>query len=365
MSNTVITMSNVGSMFLYLIVYIISALLLKRSRIMETKRIDLYFIFSILLPVILAAHRYYVGTDFENYIYIYMKMSRYRFITWLNREFGLEGTPFALWVIGRIAATFHSRNMFFGLLSLAIYLPTALAIKKRYPNEITFYATFAFLASSFTNGFNGIKQYAAISIIILALDFIYERKFWKYLLMLLLAACFHLTAIIAISIYFLWKPESVLVSFKRVFLIGCFVILLIFAPKILTMLGGRYANYADSVENISNKSFYLNFVWTIFFLIMRKKFVAYDFRNDLLITLVIISQILGVSGFYSPAVNRISLYFSFSRTFLLFQIPYVFHENDKFILKTLVFLYVTIMFIVNFYVYGFSDIIPYKFVGGF
>lgn len=359
-----VEMGKVASIVLYFAVYMVSAYLMSKSRIMEEKKLDLAFVVAVLLPVLLAAKRYFVGTDFENYYFIYNRMSRCSFRNWIAEEMSLDGNPLGLWFAARIAFQFRSYEMYYGLLAAIIFIPPVLFFHKNFPKEIIFLAVFAFCTSHFTNGFNGIKQYAAISIIIFALDYVYERRFWKYALSIFLAFCFHPTAVIAFPIYFLWKPEGVTVSFKRVFLIGCFVFLLVLAPQLLTALGGRFTNYANSVEDISNKSFYLNLAWLVFFLVMRGKYIEFDFRNDLLITLVIVGQILGISGFYSPAVNRISLYFSFSRTLLLFQIPYVFDKEEKSLFKILVFLYMAVMFIVNYYFYEFSDILPYKYFGG-
>lgn len=357
-------MSNLSSVFFYLLTYVISAILLSRSKAFKEKRIDMFFILALLIPVLLAAYRYYVGTDYENYLYMCRRMSRYRFSTWFSREFSLEGVPFGIWLFSRVARRFRTETVFFGLLACVIYFPWAYVLKKRFPQEITFCAAFLFLTSLFTTGLNIIKQVAAVGIVFWGLEFVYQRKLWKYCLAVILACCFHPSAFIALPIYFFWKSEDVKISFKRIVLFGACLIFLSYVSQFFSMLGERFESYTLYTDEISNKSFFLTLAWAVYFFIMRKRYEEADYRNDLLITMVLVGAILGASGFTSPFIKRISMYYTFPQYILIAQVPFLYHENDKFITKSMVFVYTIVMFIVNFYFYEFSDIIPYAFIGG-
>ena len=357
-------MSEIASVFLYIIVYIISAYLMSKSQVIEKKRPDLLFVIAVLLPVLLAAKRFYVGTDYENYFIMYRRMSRCAFTQWVREEMTLDGTPFGIWFAARIAFQFRSYNMFYGLLAAVIYVPAALVFKKQYPKDITFYAIFMFLTGQFTSGLNITKQVAAVVMLVAGLQYVHERKLWKFALTLLFALCFHPSALVAIPIYFLWKPKDAVVSFKRiVFILAC-IIFISFLPQVLSLLGGRFEGYTAYTDEISNKSFYLSAVWVVFFFLMRRKYTEFDQRNDLYITMALIGLILNISGFSSPYVKRMAMYYTFPQSFLIFQIPYLFDEREKPLFKALVFIYTIVMFVVNYYVLEFSDIIPYTVQGG-
>ena len=254
--------------------------------------------------------------------------------------------------------------MFYGLLSAVIYVPAALVLKKQYPKDLNFLAVFMFLTSTFTSGLNIGKQVAAVVMLIAGLQYVYERRFWKFLLMVFFAFCFHPSALVIVPIYFLWKPEDAVFSFKRlVFIVGS-ILFLNFLPQILTMVGGRFESYTAYTDEISNKSFYMSLAWVVFFLLMRRRYTDLDWRNDLYITIVLIGLILNISGFSSPYVKRIAIYYTFPQNFLIFQVPYLFDERDKPLFKFLVFVYTIVMFVVSYYFFEFSDIIPYKYYGG-
>ncbi len=359
-----VEMGKFASLILYLAVYIVSAYFMSKSKITETKKIDFLFVIAILLPVLLAANRYYVGTDFENYYFMYRRMSRCPFVKWVQTEMSFEGIPLGIWLISRIAFQFRSYQVFYGLLAACIYVPAALMLKRQYPKDITFYAVFMFLTSQFTSGFNIGKQIAAVVFLMAGMQFVHERKFWKFLLMCFLSFCFHPSALIALPIYFLWKPEDSGFSFKRILFVTACVVFITFTPHILTFLGGRFESYTIYTDEISNKSFYLNAAWFVFFFIMRRRYVEFDYRNDLYITMLLLGLLLNISGFTSPYIKRIAMYYTFPQFLLIFQTPYIFTESDKTFMKTMVWIYTVLMFVLNFYVFEFSDILPYKFSGG-
>ncbi len=345
-------MSEIASVILYLAVYIISAYFMSKSRVIEKKRPDILFVVAVLLPVLLAANRYYVGTDFENYFLMYKNMSRCPFTRWMSEEMSIDGTPFGIWFIARLAFQIRSYKMFYGLLATVIYVPAALMIKKYFPKDLSFLGILLFLTGEFTTGLNISKQVSAVVILMAGMQYVHERKFWKFALTLLLSWCFHPSALIAAPIYFLWKAEDTPISFKRVvFILGCVVFINVL-PQFLTAIGGRFETYTVYTDEISNKSFFLSASWVFFFFVMRRRYTELDWRNDLYISMILIGLILSISGFSSPFVKRIAMYYTFPQIFLIFQIPYLFDEQEKPLFKSLVFIYTIVMFVLNFYVFA-------------
>lgn len=70
---------------------------------------------------------------------------------------------------------------------------------------------FLFIASTqFTWLVNGMRQFLAVCLIFAAVTLMLEKQWWQYILVVLLAATLHGTAIIMIPVYFIaqWKPFS-------------------------------------------------------------------------------------------------------------------------------------------------------------
>ena len=124
-------MTKFESLLFYLSVYILSAFFLSISKKRkDNKKIDLCFIIAILLPVVIAALRDNVGTDFENYSWMYESQRELTFAQLLkyNGKF-IDGTPLGIWVASQIAGAFASQEVYFGLLALLVITPIFLFIK--------------------------------------------------------------------------------------------------------------------------------------------------------------------------------------------------------------------------------------------
>lgn len=82
---------------------------------------------------------------------------------------------------------------------------------------------FLFIASTqFIWLVNGMRQFVAVCLIFAALTFMLEKKWWKYILVVLLASTIHGTAIIMIPFYFIaqWRPFGLKTAFIAVLIAG-------------------------------------------------------------------------------------------------------------------------------------------------
>lgn len=78
---------------------------------------------------------------------------------------------------------------------------------------------FLFIASTqFTWLVNGMRQFVAVCLIFAAITFMLEKRWWQYILIVLLASTIHGTAVIMIPFYFIaqWKPFSLKTVFISV-----------------------------------------------------------------------------------------------------------------------------------------------------
>ena len=352
-------MNAIISILLYTVTFTLSALFLKESVKTKKRGVNVYLILSVALPVLLAAFRHNVGTDYENYVTMYERNSALTFIQWFESSRNFDENRFGIWFISRVAGLFGSSTVFFGLIALIIYLPVAMTIRK-YFTKCVFLAAFTYLMTLFSTGLNISKQVMAISVLIYGLQFAQKRKFFKYCLTVVCAVCFHITAVIGIGIYFIYsKNTSKILNVQRVALAVCFSLGILLLPQILSLIGGRFADYIVYEGHSLNRSFFIDCGLFAMFVVLRKRYIRLNKINNLLIATMLFGLILEYTGFYSPFIKRIASYYMFPQFLLMAQLPLLFRGKDMAIVKFGVYLYTLFMFVLTYGILRQADIVPY------
>ncbi len=231
---------------------------------------------------------------------------------------------------------------------------------------------FVFYLGFFVTSLNIMRQYLALSLVVFSLPFVFEKRFKPFILCVLLASMFHLSALISIPIYFLWTKKG-RVTPPLILIVILFAIFLISIniDKVLessfftdsdTAILNRYSNYTE-LDGAKNRDFYLNLFVMIIILFASKQLIEVDNRNALFITMYVISVILGLSGFISPYAKRISYYYSISEIWLVPCLPKVFTSRRTiWTTRVLVVIYAVARFTIVAYVLDNSGLIPYYWI---
>ncbi len=115
----------------------------------------------------------------------------------------------------------------------------------------------------------------------------------------------------------------------------------------------------------SNREIIINTLLLMIFLIFKKPLEEYDERNKLYIFFYIISWILTFTGFISPYIKRIALYFEISSIFLLATFPNITKNKEQKIFVTfLIISYAIGIFTISTYFLNQGNIIPYQTIVG-
>jgi len=357
------SLNTVESALLYVSVYGLSSLCVAwKDKITigsRKKPITLLFI-ALLLPVLLAAYRVNVGSDYYNYLWIYNRAANWPISQLVYNYNFISSTPIGMVLVAKITSMFGSERLYFGALATISYLPFLYYICKNEDIGHKGTAIFLYLLSNFSTGLNTTKQIIAINIVLFGLKAVYERKAIKYIVIITVATLFHQTAIVALPIYFLMDKNGSISSGKRLVAIVVSFIGLVIFDNILISLGGRWAEYADSSGTI-NLTFFLNLWWLIVFLWMRGSLVKKSYRNELNIILFAVGTIMSLLGFWSVFGKRIASYYTIVEILLMSQIPEVVSHSNKRIVGMMILLYSLCMFILSFVIRGQSGLIPYSF----
>lgn len=151
--------------------------------------------------IFVAGFRYKVGTDYWEYMYGY----EYRRDNWIQfvREFDEPGID----ILAKLGSYFKDSfaTMFFlaALITIGLIIWTI----KKYSTNLLFSVVLYVLIGCWHGCFNGVRQFLAMSIIFAGHRFLYEKKIWKYAIVVFIAMCFHKSSIIMFPVYFLWNRK--------------------------------------------------------------------------------------------------------------------------------------------------------------
>ena len=358
----VVTLGKFSSLILYLTVYTLSALFLYIASCSSRKK-NKFIIgaIAILLPCILAGFRYGVGVDFLNYKHLYETYSGMTFAEYLNYE---HITEISAYFFSKIAALFNFPQLFFILYAFFIYAPVAKIIMEREGKGETFFLALFFLLGSFSTGLNIMRQVAAASILLYSLKYITDRNLKKFVFAVVIAAVFHVSAIIILPLYFIWnkRDKFSIFQFKSWLIIAAYFVFALNLPLLLRLLGDRFDGYGTIQTQGRNLSILLNCIWMVIFLLFNKRITKHRAHDGLYVFMIIIGTILSFTGMFNVYLKRTAIYFNYPDFILLTQLKYVFDLKSRGAFYVLATVYSLFMFILTYYILGQTGIFPYQYL---
>lgn len=362
-------MSRFDSLLLYIVTYALSAGFVAYSKKANTSKTTkrVLLIVGVLLPTMLAYFRYNVGTDFRTYQMMYRSHSSMGLVQFITSRELLYG--WGVWAISKLAALLGGERAFFGLFALLTY---GFAIKGFEECDIKdwFLVIFAFLLGPFTSGLNIMKQELAMAIVFSGYKYIYKRDLKRWLLIIIFALMFHTMTLVALPIYFIYNKDEndKIWDFK-----SCIYILLavIVTSNILSLLSSlrridfmnlsRFSMYGQG-EGTGNFSFFIVLAEFLLVLIHQRFLSRINDKNKMLIVSMGLGVVFYTSGFIAVIVKRIATFYTAYQWLVLAAgIPYtVYYGKNRIIVKIAVGLFFIAMFVVSYYVRGWSNIIPYS-----
>ena len=353
-------LSKVGSLVFYLVLFSLSTFLLylgnkKNSKILK--------FFSVIIPVLIGGLRYFVGTDYTNYIDYYiiygpMPLSEYLSI---NGVFEI-----LFYFIARISylCTNQYYLMFFISNALVVIFAYFAVQKSKINNKYLIWLLFLLLY--FPMFLNVIRQGISVVITYYMIMLLLNNENKKALIISIFSPLFHASGIVTILLYFVlfFVKKRVKESIKNIFFFSALLLMLIPLASYLLSLSsyfGRYLAYESIDVEGNNYTFYLIFVILILSLLFYNGMKKIDKNSFCYYLLFAAEVVLTLLGFISPFIKRIALYFSLGQILILPNlIELGANKFSKNLLKILIIAYMIVYFILAYYVLGQSNIFPFK-----
>ena len=180
-------------------ILVVASLLMGMKNLRKRKKILILF-FCIGVVCIQGFRNVSVGVDLESYIPMFHSAKYYNLFlgeTMVNYEFGYSFYSQIFSYIG-----IHE-NIYLGIVSATIIIPIGIIIYKF--SELPLLSIISYISLGFfTFSFSGLRQAIALGITFLSYKYIVNRKFKKFIFMMIIACSFHKTAIVFVLAYFLY-----------------------------------------------------------------------------------------------------------------------------------------------------------------
>ena len=317
-------------MSIYYVNLILIFLFLTLSRVFKQKNIyigyTLFLVYAFIVNLINAGFRYGVGTDFFSYLNHY---NYAEYIKIYNNE------PIYILSVRLLKIIFGDYSQIFFIISsfIILYFIYKISIErvKYYELSVFLFITLYFYYSSL----NLIRQWIAVSIILYAYKYIFQKNFKKYLILAIIAILIHNTAIIAILLYFLinldirkLKSKIVLISIVLVSISTEYILDLIFYFLSKFDIGDYYKyEFSKQLNQGAGSSYFIIslIVIIIYFLINKKN--IYNKSNDKYeLNLLVMITIFSFLGSKSMIFGRIQMYIT---PYIVFIVPQMILKLNK------------------------------------
>ena len=298
-----------NSWLFYLGVFSGSAYLLGLISQIQKKKTFFYFVMTFIglaLPIVMAAYRS-SGTDSFLYMRDYIYTRRVPIEEVIENITGFSEAGHKL--LTKFLGYFKSVRVYFGAYAAITLCVFYIATKEQKKEDIAL-PMFLFYFGAFVNSFNIMRQTVAVVLIAFSFQYVFKRDFLKFMLCVLVAATFHLSALVVTVVYFLWtKNKKMLSGILLLVILAGVAALAINLDKFLGNFSEsefesaslqRYVGYTTNDVEAKNRDFYLNLLISAILMVHYSRLVKVDNRNALYIYLFFVGTALGLSGFVNP-----------------------------------------------------------------
>lgn len=196
--------------------------------------------------------------DYGNYLYIYNKYKVLNIIEILKQNnMDLE---YGYLILNRVAMLIYDNYITLLFIISFIILTCYFRQYRKYSNYVWLSILLLLCIGSYYTSFNTLRQFLAACITFFAGEYIYKKKFFKYLILVIIAFLIHKTAIIMVPFYFIlqinWNKRKSI--FFGIIVISIVIFSYIFANDIVNLL--RTYVYSDYSSNDSDITLGLNII---------------------------------------------------------------------------------------------------------
>ncbi|WP_418608310.1 EpsG family protein [Pseudoalteromonas sp. US3C1013] len=282
----------------------------------------------LLLLTTLSAFRYYVGSDFTNYVILFDTAKVGNFVP-VEPSFSLLSE-----LLGSLGFNFQAIIVLYSVLTMLFIFMGLRGISKRHSflsiTLLFVYLTFYFPSMSI------MRQALAAAIVFWAtITFLYKNKYFTYFLFVLLASFFHFSAILFLFSYLLKA-----VKFSRVIYLLCiFIALLLGATvfrdillNVMNVIGFSYKNHLNHEDGGTvSLVFIINtfILCSMFIFIIRNGVSNFNLNSRFLVNIIFFLIIVRMLSLEFVVFNRVGSIYTVFLPLFIYEFVYRKLKNDS------------------------------------
>lgn len=274
--------------------YLFLLLLVTVFRYNKTNKENLkLFVFFVLIQVVFGGLRgYTVGTDTGSYV---LSIQRYITFNYSDIIADRHGRDPYFYVFTKFITNINESYVFLFFVLQIIWWSLIAYIFYKYSNSclLALLLMVTFRSNYFM--WSGMRQGLAMAFIVFSFKYLESRKFIKYMVVIVLAALCHKSALVFIPVYFINRLKLN----KLHLVIGLFVfaVLLSFIlPDIEFEEDMAYVGYIHAAESMANLFSFVMILMAFSFIIINVSGMHLDDRQNLLFTLSLFTAMFSLMG---------------------------------------------------------------------
>lgn len=215
------------------------------------------------------------------------------------------------------------------------------------------FSVFIYCCTYYFMTFSGIRQWLAIAIVFYASEYLFEKKYIKFAILVLLASLFHNTAIVSLGLPILdilFNKKRLSVgrnNFLLFIIITPFILFTAFILEYKLNLVTQYSGYIKNIRWNSSTGLVISirmFIGLSIGIVFKKRnFKDPEFYSRLY-KIYLFGLIVSIPGYYIPNLYRVGLYFSVFEIILFGLVMKSKTKNNKLIFFIIVTVFTLLMF---------------------
>lgn len=355
----------VAYLALLILTYVLDSNVNKKYRLKQKNRklfLTFQMIFIVFLTLVLAFRDETVGADTRSYLSSFVN-ARYRtYDSIFNFDKDANSHEYLFYALTKfIASITENQIIFFGVYGLMFSVTYGYVVHRYSDNYMISYIVLLALYMSFI--ITGMRQVAAMSMLMISFVFVQKRKLIPFLICIAIAYYFHNTSIIFILSYPVAKLQ-----FSRwhiIFLLFC-TIMAYLLPNISTVIlydwlsWDKLENYETYEPQLSSSGFIIKLCILMFSLCYYKNTIKKNTNNIILYNMSVIGTGLQAFTVVMSQAFRMSMYFSIFDTILLSNVIQGLSADNKINQRNKIIIYVSVISVLLIYYFFVAGVIDYK-----
>lgn len=294
----------------------------------------------IFIPIVMIGLRSEYG-DTAAYIGTFNKLST-SFAEIVNSMEDSKGVGWLLyeWFV---KSYITQNSNFFLLITATLNAIGVIKLYRKYSEDYGLSMLLFFMSCSFLNMMNGIRQFTAVTLIVFFSDWLFEKKYIRFIFIVLIASTIHISAIIWVPIMFAVQGKPW--HFRTIATVAATILVLVYLNQFTSLLedtlaGSLYEGYTEQflVDDGANIIHAIIAAMPVFLSLLGRRQLNYkeDHVIDVLINISIINVLINVIAHFTSGIliGRLPMYFNLFN-FALYPslLNRIFEDRSKLIIK--------------------------------